>query len=362
MLNKLFKKIEIIFKQKLFKKYFNNLEYKRVFYDFKSFLNNEAWIKNKFSTLEQSNNKYYNELLSQYCKTNGKVCDELQSLISLKHPQPSRNNISSIYFPEVKKNDVESVVSNLNKNGYVVFDNLLESDICDRLYEFSKNIPFTTAVDNIKGDKINFNDIKGEVCYFNSDDILNIDIVRKLICDDFFIAVAEKYFNSEVIFDFPAMWWSFPFIKRNNMDSAQFYHFDFDRVKWLKVFIYLVDVDMNNGPHCYIEKSHLTGNKPEEFLKRGYVRISDDEISKYYPKNEIKQLTGKKGTIVFGDTKCWHKGNPLLSGHRLLLEFQYTSSLYGAIIKDAKFNTEGIDNLNNITELNPHFFDNVTLF
>lgn len=361
MIKKIIQKFIIIVSKKLFYKYFNSKEKKRVISNFKSFLSKEELILNDFISLEQSNNKYYNDLLSQYCETNGEICDELQFLVSNTNILPTRSIINSFFFPQIKLAEINTIASKLNENGYYVYEKLLESSICDNLYHLSENMPFTTAIGSIKGDKINFNDIKGEVCYFDTNDILNIEVIRKLICDDFFVSVAEKYFNSQVIFDFPAMWWSFPFKKRNNMDSAQFYHFDFDRIKWLKVFIYLVDVDENNGPHCYIKNSHLTGTKPKEFLKRGYVRIADEEIRKHYKDENIIHLNGKKGTIVFGDTKCWHKGNPLVSGHRLLLEFQYTSSLYGAIIRGAKFNINGIDNFQEILKYNPQFFDNVTL-
>jgi UDP-3-O-acyl-N-acetylglucosamine deacetylase len=34
--------------------------------------------------------------------------------------------------------------------------------------------------------------------------------------------------------------------------------------------------------------------------------------------------------MFIGDTKCWHKGTPLKKGHRLVLELEYTSSLFGA--------------------------------
>ena len=31
-------------------------------------------------------------------------------------------------------------------------------------------------------------------------------------------------------------------------------------------------------------KTHKVGNKPQEILNRGYVRVTDKELEKYYPK------------------------------------------------------------------------------
>ena len=362
MIKKILYKLNVIFTKKIFKRIYDQIEYKRVKSNLNSFLKNSNYKNNYIEMNSGGINKNHSYLLSQYCKTNGKICDELQLLISQNNPLPKRENIKSFFFPEVAILDVHEIVNILNDKGYFVFDKVLDQKICDNIFEIARNMSFTTAVDSLKGEYIDFNSIKGEVCNLENNDILKVDVIRKLICDDLFIAVAEKYFNSEVIFDFPAMWWSFPFPKRSNMDNAQYFHFDFDRVKWLKVFIYLVDVDENNGPHSYIEKSHKTDSKPVELLKRGYARISDQEIRKYYKHEDIKILTAKKGTIIFGDTKCWHKGNPLISGHRLLVEFQYTSSLYGALIKGAKFNKDGIDNFDEILKFNPQFFDNVKVF
>ena len=39
-------------------------------------------------------------------------------------------------------------------------------------------------------------------------------------------------------------------------------------------------------------------------------------------------MCGEAGSIFIGDTKCWHKGTPLKKGHRLVLELEYTSSLF----------------------------------
>ena len=57
--------------------------------------------------------------------------------------------------------------------------------------------------------------------------------------------------------------------------EAQLYHFDLDRPKWLKFFIYLNDVEnISHGPHLFIEKTHKLFSKPYKILIKRYQRIS----------------------------------------------------------------------------------------
>ena len=171
-------------------------------------------------------------------------------------------------------------------------------------------------------------DKKSNIYKFNSNDLIQNQWVQKLIMDPVLINIAGTYLGANPIFDFAAMWWSTD-SKTKKEDAAQEYHFDLDRPKWLKIFIYLTDVNKDNGPHCYISKTHKVGNKPQEILDRGYVRVTDKELEKYYPKSSLKEVTGPSGTIVFGDTSCWHKGKPIVKGDRLILQLEYTNSLFG---------------------------------
>jgi hypothetical protein len=148
--------------------------------------------------------------------------------------------------------------------------------------------------------------------------------------DPVILNVARNYLQCEPIFDFPAMWWSTCFSKEASSEAAQLYHFDMDRIKWLKFFFYINDVTIENGPHCYIQGTHKPRNKPQKLLNRGYTRISDADLRPYYNSEDFKMLCADAGTVFAGDTTCWHKGSPLRSGHRLVFELEYTGSLFGA--------------------------------
>ena len=167
-----------------------------------------------------------------------------------------------------------------------------------------------------------------EIYRFDRQDLVNDPEIQKLMMDPVLINVARNYLGSEPIFDFPALWWTSAFNKAASHEAAQLYHFDLDRVKWLKIFFYINGVSPDNGPHCYIKGSHRAGNKPAELLKRGYARIPDSDLKKFYKEEDFIELSAEAGAVFAGDTKCWHKGKPLKKGHRLAMEFEYTSSMF----------------------------------
>ena len=81
----------------------------------------------------------------------------------------------------------------------------------------------------------------------------------------------------------------------------------------------MTDVGYEDGPHVYIPKSHKSGNKNYKLLERGYSRVNDNEMSQFQ-KIEPKKVLGPSGSIIIGDTKCFHKGSPVISNPRLVLQ------------------------------------------
>ena len=129
-----------------------------------------------------------------------------------------------------------------------------------------------------------------------------------------------------------------------------------DRPKWIKVFIYLKDVDLDNGPHCFISKSHLDDGINYNIRKYGYSRIQDSLIQKYYSEEDIKYIVGKKGSLLFEDTRGLHKGLRVNKNSRLLLQFQYSSSLFGSKYKKISFPNNQTDLIKKMKKQNPLIF------
>ena len=149
-----------------------------------------------------------------------------------------------------------------------------------------------------------------------------------------FHAIAAEYLGTPPLIDLITMWWSFATQSglEEQSGAAQLYHFDLDRLSFVKVFVYLTDVDENTGPHSYIKGSHK-GYRGATFTRDG--RFSDEEVAAAYPKEEYR-ICGPAGTVFIADTKGLHKGNPLIDGERLMFQIQFVNSLFGAPSANSK--------------------------
>ena len=226
--------------------------------------------------------------------------------------------------------DKKNIIKELNLDGYAIPEIKLSNKDINHLINFAKNN--RGGYKNANNDlvEMEFKDFDFSNTTFNYDEniLLENSLIKKLSINRDFLDIAQNYFSSTPIISAINMWWSIP-SKNIDSEAGQMFHFDMDRIKFLKFFIYLTDVDKLNGPHCYVAGTHRP-NKKKKLLNRGYVRISDNEIKNNYPKSKIKEIISNAGTIIIGDTSCFHKGLPPLSTKRLILEIEYSNSLFGS--------------------------------
>jgi hypothetical protein len=148
------------------------------------------------------------------------------------------------------------------------------------------------------------------------------------MADRSFIAVAQNYLQAQPIVDVVAMWWNV-MSPRPDKEAAQYWHFDMDRIKWLKFFVYLTDVGPENGPHSFVAGSHRSGGIPASLLKKGYARLTDEEVGSNYSVDRFVEFTAPRGTVIAEDTRGLHKGKHITKGDRLIFQMQFSNSLFG---------------------------------
>ena len=93
----------------------------------------------------------------------------------------------------------------------------------------------------------------------------------------------------------------------------------------------------------YLLEKHIRILAFHRIRKKGYSRIENKEIDKFFSKSDIILMDAKARDILFEDTIGLHKGKNLKKGNRLILQFQYSSSLFGAsplVIKMPRMKTE----------------------
>ena len=273
-------------------------------------------------------------LIDLFVETGGKANDMLARAVAVAHP-PYRLPPASGVLGNLDKNDLARVQQQLETDGYYVFENCLSEDFCERL------VRQTQAVDcMIMGDNIAEGFVRGRYergappkaakYLLTEDDTTEIPEVQELISDPSIIAVAQNYLNSKPIFSGISLWWSPAFTGGADNQAAQLFHWDMERIKWIRFFIYLTDVTSESGPHCFIKGTHRTGAIPDRLLKLGYVRHTDETMIEVYGREAYKEFVGRRGTIIAEDSRGFHKGMEPKTGDRLLLAFELSNTTFGA--------------------------------
>ena len=130
------------------------------------------------------------------------------------------------------------------------------------------------------------------------------------------LAAAAAYLGCKPTISSLSVWWSLP--ADGSAQEAENYHRDVDEWRFVKLFVYLSDVDEDAGPHCFVRGSH----RHPGFLR--IRRIPDPEVeAAFRPEDQLK-IQGRTGDAFLEDTFGLHKGQPPRQRRRLLLQVQYS--------------------------------------
>ncbi|MEL7499155.1 MAG: phytanoyl-CoA dioxygenase family protein [Planctomycetota bacterium] len=262
-----------------------------------------------------------------YRTTNGRFNDVMATVCKAVH-RKQRVDLSTSLFEDATDTEIANVGRQLRKDGFYRFERQLPKHFCDALLEFSLSTPGVgISLDPSAKEPERFNRQlpQSPRHQFRPDQLFADETVQQLATDPYFFSIAQAYLGFNPVQDLLSMWWSAPGDSALQSRAAQLYHFDMDRFKFVKFFVYLTDVDANNGPHCYVRGSHV--RKPATLLRD--ERISDEEILQHYPSQDLVELTGPVGTMLAVDTRGFHKGKPLVERDRLIFQIQFADSLFG---------------------------------
>jgi hypothetical protein len=110
--------------------------------------------------------------------------------------------------------------------------------------------------------------------------------------------------------------------------GTRIWHLDTEDHRVLRVIVYLSDVGIDDGPFEFIPLEH-TRRQPAAIKDRGYRAagdpLLDDEMASLVPRDQWRQSTGPRGTMVIADNaRLFHHGKPH-SSQRIALIYTYTS-------------------------------------
>ncbi|PKB42615.1 hypothetical protein AX016_0783 [Cellulophaga sp. RHA19] len=175
-----------------------------------------------------------------------------------------------------------------------------------------------------QGQKMDFDNPKPfqkDCIWFKYKDIQEWKSVNNIIYDPKILDIAKNYLGNNPIIRNQYLWWSFPAKANDNEDydsPRYWFHYDIDDFKFLKIFIYLKDVDLQTGPHVVVKSTHKS--KPWKYKFNRIINNSD--LKGFFDDKEVVKLTGEKGTCFLEDTFTYHNGTPPQKP-RLVLQIEY---------------------------------------
>ena len=232
-------------------------------------------------------------------------------------------------------NDIDNTRHQLKVDGYCIGN--IDTTICENIVDRLKFLNFKERKTNkiVKYGQAKETYTSNSAWCVSQSDVINLPEVQKIISDEKLLHIVQGYLGAKPILTQTNLWFTHN-INNEFSTNAQLYHRDFDHERWLKIFVYLNDVSELNGPHCFVKKSHINIGT----IGRGaFERESDQTIEKHYSKENIIMHTGKQGTLIIEDTRGYHKGLPVVSGERIILQLEYAiNPSYGKQIPLFKIN------------------------
>ena len=146
--------------------------------------------------------------------------------------------------------------------------------------------------------------------------VLECPQVMRLVNDPRVLALATGYLGCKPTLSSIGVRWSLA--RDGGPEGTQVYHRDPDDWRFLKIFIYLTDVNEESGPHAYVRGSHLTAGRI-----RSHPYQPEDLVARYGAEN-IELVVGTRGTAFLADTWGIHSGHVPRRAPRLILQAQYS--------------------------------------
>src|SRR5258708_11241714 len=274
----------------------------------------------QFASAGVTSQEGYLQFRYLYFQTAGVSNDQITGELAKIFPSPVVPELVHSSLGQFSPTDVSSIVTDLKGNGVSRMKTKISADLLKALRE---SLDREAGKDNGAGYRRE-NEAR---TWYREPALLACKEVVQLAADPLFYHVASQYLGVESILSYITAWISRPHPNdaATLSQSAQLFHTDMSNPSFLKVFIYLNDVDERNGPHCLVPRTHK--NKSTDFVRDG--RIDDEEMATYHPRSTWDYQVGEAGSVFFVDTKAFHKGVPLIEGERHLAQFYYVDTLFG---------------------------------
>ncbi len=169
----------------------------------------------------------------------------------------------------------------------------------------------------------NYSNQKGQIKAFDLYDIFDTESkIFNFLTNKYLIDIISNYLGCIPLLTYSSIWYTEN--QKSFKGSNQEYHLDHEDYTQIKGFLYLEDINENNGAMNLFSKkiSRKVAKKINYRTSEDRKRVEDKVFTEHEGDKVI--CNGKKGTLYLVDTsKCFHCGARKSLNSRLLLTFQF---------------------------------------
>jgi hypothetical protein len=204
----------------------------------------------------------------------------------------------------------------LGNDGYAPLPALLSDDQIADIRAFFRSRLLTPRSGNESPFTVEHAPQGVRIADYSLRDIIDAPHILELANHPSLLRLAASYIGCKPTISALGLRWSFPSAATGA--DVQAFHRDSDDWRYMKVLVYLTDVNDEAGPHVYVKGTHLA---------RAPMRLQlykDAEIRQRYGADQLIVATGNAGFGFAVDTSGIHKGTVPAKKPRLMLQIQYS--------------------------------------
>lgn len=206
----------------------------------------------------------------------------------------------------------------LNADGYVMLPDLVSSQqVSDMCGYFKDRLAFDPYRPHLGKFRAPDHAPTGtHVAHFDHLDIINCPHVLAIANNPIVLSAVADVLGAKPTISNMCSWWSLA--HGEGAKEAELYHRDVDDYRFVKLFVYLTDVDDESGPHAFVRGTHNIDKMT------GIRRLSEDEVAREFGRENMLSFSGAAGTAFLENTYGIHRGVPPKIKARLVFQVLYS--------------------------------------
>jgi hypothetical protein len=204
----------------------------------------------------------------------------------------------------------------LHRDGYLPLGQLLDEQQCDDVLAYLHDKQMSDRHDCTTSFTLDAVPEKVRLGDYPLQHVIACPHILALANSRELLDLAASYIGCKPTISALSLRWSFPNVIGDR--KLQSFHRDSDDWRYLKVMVYLTEVNAAGGPHVFVRGTHLESPSLR-------LRFYDDaEVLARYGAERVISVTGPRGLGFAVDTAGVHKGEVPQATRRLMLQIQYS--------------------------------------